>query len=170
MKIEVKGLDRLIKGFETAGNAQKVNAVVDKALEKVAVKIEAQAKTNLTESVYSTPESGYVRTGNLRGEALTTVKIPKGWAVVDSMEYAAYVEFGTGLRGDPSVPHTKRAKWTYRHPRYTNMKGKSVTRDVTGMAPRPFLLPAFNKYKDKIPNLIQINLSKALREAIKGHG
>lgn len=150
MKIEVKGLDRLIKGFETAGSAQKVNAVVDKALEKVALKIQAQAK-----------EDCPADTGKLRG-SISVEKIPKGYAVGTNVEYGAYVEFGTGTLGDPSVPHTTRKYW-----RYKDKNGN--WRTTHGMAPRPFLLPAFNRYKDKIPAAIKVNLSNALKEAIR-HG
>ena len=157
MKIEVQGLDRLIKGLETVGSAQKVNAIVNKTLEQAALKIQAEAKINCPK------DTSYLE------QRITKEKIPNGYAVGTNVKYGVYVEFGTGLRGDPSVPHTKRAVWKYRHPRYTKLAGKDVIRTVHGMAPRPFLLPAFNRYKDKIPAAIKINLSKALKEAIR-HG
>ena len=150
MKIEVQGLDQLIKGFEKVGSAQKVNAIVNKTLEQAALKIQAQAK-----------EDCPADTGKLRG-SISVEKIPKGYAVGTNVEYGVYVEFGTGTLGDPSVPHTTRKYW-----RYKDEKGNWHT--THGMRPRPFLLPAFNQYKDKIPAAIKINLSKALKEAIR-HG
>lgn len=163
MKIEVQGLDRLMKNFAAASSPQKINAVVDKTLEKVAVKIKAQAQINLGDSVYSTPKTWYTRTNTLRNNRTwSTEKIPKGWEVICKSEYATHVEFGTGTLGDPSVSHTTKPYWSYK-----GADGKFHTSH--GMKPRPFLQPAFNKYKDTVPQEIKINLSKALREAIR-HG
>ncbi len=150
MKIEVQGLDRLMKGFEKVGSAQKVNAIINKTLNEAAIKIQSEAKTVCPAD-----------TGKLRG-SISVEKIPKGYKVGTNVEYGVYVEFGTGTLGNPSVPHTTKKYW-----RYKDKNGNWHT--THGMAPRPFLLPAFNKYKDRIPQVIKINLSKALREAI-GHG
>lgn len=150
MKMEVKGLDRLIKGLETRGGKGTAEAVLDQTLHRAAIRIQKQAKENCP-----------VDTGKLRG-SISVEKIPRGYAVGTNVRYGAYVEFGTGTRGDPSVPHTTRKYW-----RYKGADGRFHT--THGMKPRPFLLPAFNKYKATIPHEIKLNLSKTLREAI-GHG
>lgn len=150
MKVEIKGLDRLMKGLTVVSSSQKVHEVIDKTLNKAAIKVQAQAKENCPAD-----------TGKLRG-SISVEKIPNGYAVGTNVEYGVYVEFGTGTLGDPSVPHTTRKYW-----RYKDEKGKWHT--THGMRPRPFLLPAFNQYKDKIPAAIKVNLTKALREAIR-HG
>ncbi|MDE7234970.1 MAG: HK97 gp10 family phage protein, partial [Ruminiclostridium sp.] len=139
-----------IKGFETVGSAQKVNAIIGKMLEQAAIKIQEQAKENCSADM-----------GKLRG-SISVEKISKGYAVGTNVEYGVYVEFGTGTLGDPSVPYTTPKYW-----RYKDKNGNWHT--MHGMKPRPFLLPAFNRYKDKIPAAIKVNLSQALREAIR-HG
>lgn len=146
-----------MKKLESAGNSETVNSIVDKTLNEMAIKIQSRAKLICPKD-----------TSHLE-QLITKEKIPNGYAVGTNVEYGVYLEFGTGLRGDPSVPHTTRAKWTYTHPRYTKLRGKTVMRTVYGMAPRPFLLPAFNQYKDRIAPAIKVNLTKALREAIR-HG
>jgi hypothetical protein len=35
------------------------------------------------------------------------------YAVTTNVEYAVYVEYGTGKLGDPTVPHTSKESWTY---------------------------------------------------------
>lgn len=35
------------------------------------------------------------------------------WVVETNVEYAIFVEFGTGKLGDPAVPHTSKDSWTY---------------------------------------------------------
>lgn len=163
MKIEIQGLDELIKGFSEMGSAQKVNRIIDKTLERKAKQIQAEARRNLTRLVYSKKETWYRRSGQLGGEGLSTEKVKNGWKVFDSMKYASHVEFGTGTLGDPSVSHTNRQSWSYK-----GQDGKFHT--THGMAPRPFLLPAFNKYKDSIPEQIRVDLSDELRRIIERNG
>ena len=73
----------------------EMDAAVVRALTMIGMKAEANAKIEITKSVYNTPaSSSYKRTGRLRN-SLT-------WAVVDdsayvgtNVEYAPYVELGT---------------------------------------------------------------------------
>lgn len=91
-----------------------------------------------------------VQTGRLRGSI--TVNVEGSTAEIGTnVEYAQYVEFGTGAHGDKSVAHTTREKWTY----YSG--GQFFT--TSGHAPQPFLTPALKNNKDTIIKLI--------REAVK---
>ncbi|MCM1335305.1 MAG: HK97 gp10 family phage protein [Bacteroides sp.] len=149
MEIEIKGLDRLIKGLEALGGEGTVDEVVDRTLHRAAIRIQKQAK-----------EDCPANTGKLRG-SISVEKIPKGYAVGTNVEYGVYVEFGTGALGDPAVPHTTRKYW-----RYKGADGSWHTSH--GMKPCPFLLPAFNKYKENLPRTIKANLTRKLNEVI-GH-
>lgn len=85
-----------------------------------------------------------VDTGNLRDSIKTTVEetaaTVKGTVSTD-VSYAEFVEYGTGLRGDPSVPHT----------------------DKPGMSPQPFMRPAIDENRDVIAELFRNNLSLAVK-------
>lgn len=92
-----------------------------------------------------------VDTGRLRGSITSTVE-GNSAVVGTNVEYGIYVEFGTGSKGDKSVAHTTKEKWTY----YSG--GHFYT--TSGMKARPFLVPALKNNKDKITKLI--------KEAVKG--
>lgn len=89
------------------------------------------------------------RSGRLAG-TITTEPINNGMGgrVSVSADYARFVEFGTGIRGEfPGqmiVIRPRRAKFL----RFTGANGQTIfAREVRspGMAPRPFLRPAFER-------------------------
>lgn len=87
-----------------------------------------------------------VDTGRLRGSI--TSRVEGNSAVVGSnVSYGIYVEFGTGSKGDKSVSHTTKDKWTY------NSGGKFYT--TSGQKPQPFLVPALKNNENKIKQLIR---------------
>lgn len=87
-----------------------------------------------------------VDTGRLKGSI--TSKVAGNTAEIGTnVEYAPYVEFGTGAQGDKSVAHTTRKSWTY----YSG--GQFFT--TSGHAPRPFLVPALKNNSDKIKQIIR---------------
>lgn len=147
MDIQVTGLDSLVSKLDKLG--VNVNKIVDEGLRECALAIQAEAKENiLKKDIYDT--------GKLFG-SISVEEIPNGYSVGTNLEYAAYQEFGTGEKGDPSVPHTLRAVWHYKD-------GRNVERTVTGIKPRPFLRPAFKK-KYRIAK--QAIRTKLLNERIK---
>jgi HK97 gp10 family phage protein len=78
-----------------------------------------------------------VDTGRLRGSIVTEVH--EDYALVGTnVEYAPYVEYGTGQSGDTSVAHRQ---------------------DWKGQAPQPYLVPALKENEDKIRAI--------LKEAVK---
>lgn len=54
-----------------------------------------------------------VDTGNLRNKIIAQQEKFMQWVVETNVEYAIFVEFGTGKLGDPAVPHTSKESWTY---------------------------------------------------------
>ena len=91
-----------------------------------------------------------VDTGRLRGSITSTVE-GNSAVIGTNVEYAPYVEFGTGAKGDKSVAHTTKKHWTY----YSG--GRFYT--TSGQAAQPFLVPAL---KNNVPKIIE-----KFREAYK---
>jgi HK97 gp10 family phage protein len=85
-----------------------------------------------------------VETGALR-DSITTEVDDSGATVVGSvgphMPYAEYVEFGTGRRGDPAVPHNE---------------------DWPGQVAQPYMRPALDESKGSILDLFKSNISTGL--------
>jgi HK97 gp10 family phage protein len=87
-----------------------------------------------------------VMTGRLRGSI--TNKVDGNCAIIGTnVEYAPYVEFGTGSKGDKSVAHTSKEKWTY----YSG--GQFFT--TSGQSPQPFLVPALKNNSAKIKEILR---------------
>lgn len=117
----VDGLGELMAKLESmSGNSTEA---LKKGIGRACARIQADAKQNCV-----------VDTGRLRASIVTEVHT-EGNTVVGTVgtnvEYAPYVEFGTGRNGDPSVEHNT---------------------SFEGIAPKPFLYPAFRANKDKIEN------------------
>ena len=51
-------------------------------------------------------------------------------------EYGLFIEYGTGVKGDPEIPHTSKEKWVYFNER------KQEFRTGYPLHPRPFMRPA----------------------------
>lgn len=83
-----------------------------------------------------------VKTGQLHNSIVVS-DIPDtvGVDVGSDVEYAAYVEYGTGKSGDPSVPHRE---------------------DWNGMPPQPYLYPALDANRENIANEVK----KAVRRVM----
>lgn len=165
MGVKVDGLEQLVKKLGKMGETQFVENAVIQALGYAAEETRSRAISLLDEKVYSQPlPPGGSRTGGLkeiRVEPITGRK-EKGYRVFTLTDYAVYVEFGTGTKGDPSVPHTAKPYWTYQLP-----NGRYVC--TNGMEARPFLRPAFNEQKSKCMKRIKATLQKRLTE-IAGNG
>jgi HK97 gp10 family phage protein len=88
--------DFTIKTDNTAEVLVEKNAAVVKALAAIALKMEANAKKEITRKVYDQPESksGYKRTGRLRN-SITSESDGNSAQVGTNVEYGPYVELGT---------------------------------------------------------------------------
>lgn len=147
MNIKIEGLEKLTRKLDYLGGNS--NAVIDKGLALGAEKIKADAKRICPED-----------TGHLKG-SITREKIPNGYAVGTNVEYAPYVEYGTGTKGDPSVPHTQHDKWTYQ-----DEKGDYHT--AYAQPPRPYLSKAFNDNKQYILKTVHSRVVIALKSQMGG--
>ena len=101
VNFRVEGLSDILKKLEALKNIEK-DPRIDKALGRGAARIQGAVKL-------LTP----VDTGNLRNKIVLAHEKMMEYAVTTNVEYAVFVEYGTGKLGDPSVPHTSKDHWTY---------------------------------------------------------
>lgn len=113
-----------------------------RAAEIIGGMAESYAKQEITRVVYDTPESpNYVRTGHLRNSITYKVRDEGSSVVVtvgSAMEYAPYVELGTGRNYEKSGGHGT----------------------FDGMKPRPYLRPAIENHKEQYKAVLKAEMSK----------
>lgn len=130
MSIEFNGLNDILEMLEEAVDEDKLNA----ALGKACALIERSAK-----------EKAPKDTGELRRSITSKVENGEG-VVFTPLEYAPYVEFGTGLfaesGGRMDVP------WNYQ-----NDKGEWIS--TSGQKPQPFMRPALNENREEILRILK---------------
>lgn len=127
----VEGLRELMAKLDSMqGNSTEA---LKKGIGRACARIQADAKQNCP-----------VDTGRLRASIVTEVHT-EGNTVVGTVgtnvEYAPWVEFGTGQAGDQSVEHRQ---------------------DWKGRPAKPFLYPAFRANRDKIENDITDSIANEI--------
>ena len=140
MNIEFENVNELIVKLENCENID-----LGKPLLKVGNDIEAAAKQNCN-GKFAEP------TGALKRSIRTELVGPSSVEVGTNLEYAIYVEHGTGLwafdgKGRPSTPEHP-IPWRYR-------SSDGLWHTTYGVRPRPFLIPAFNSKKHNIIKYIK---------------
>ena len=151
LEYKVEGLDGLLNKLNTLGT--DVEEIVDNALYQGAQKIQGDAKRLIK-------AKGAFDTGRLHG-SISVETIPNGYAIGTNVEYAPYIEYGTGPLGDPTVPHTTR-----KYRRYKDENGNWDT--FHGMKARPYLRPALNINKKYVAKLVRSRLLNVLRQKMSG--
>lgn len=139
MKIEFENTHELMVKLDAVKNVD-----LRRAFLKVGNDIEVAAKQNCN-GRFSEP------TGTLK-RSIRADLIPNGVEVGTNLEYAVYVEHGTGLYAFDGVGRAS----TPEHPipwRYRGSDGKWYT--TSGQKPKPFLIPAFNSKKHNIIKYIK---------------
>lgn len=134
--------------FEIKDNSEIVlnnlKQQVIKALEECGLVAEGEAKLNLT-------RQGAVDTGDLRNSITHKVKEEgKEYScyVGTNIEYAPYIELGTGIHYDGGG---RRTTWTFK-----DKKGEWHM--TNGQRARPYLKPAIADNKDKYKKIIEQEL------------
>lgn len=124
-KSEIKGLNKLLKKFETLD--KEIIKNVEDIIEGAAQDIEVDAK------VAAPVDFGKLRQG-IKAQPIAGKEM--GYRVVAKEKYSAFMEFGTG--GRVKVPTELKEV-------AIQFKGKGI-REVN-IQPRPFLYPAFVKHR-----------------------
>lgn len=138
MSVEFQGLDNINSMLESLGNTEEIK----RAMGRACALVERTAKENAIKG-----------TGELRRSITSKVEDSGGdviGIVFTPLEYAPYVEYGTGLfaekGGRQDVP------WHYQ-----DDEGRWHT--TSGMKPQPFLRPALNVNREEIVRLLQGGLT-----------
>ena len=131
VKIEFKGLTQILAKYQKL--PEKVEYAIADGINKAAGIVEGSAKRLCP-----------VDTGHLRGSIHIMKEAIPGKdmkAIVGTnVEYAPYVEFGTGVRGQATNENTKIAV--------------SYKQDWAGQIAQPYLAPALRNNKDRIESAI----------------
>jgi len=128
MSANISGLDGITNMLDSIeGNAIE-------GLGKACALVERAAKRKAPKGV-----------GNLRRSIASTVEGTEG-IVYTPVEYAPYVEYGTGLFAEEGG--RKDVPWSYQDE-------KGEWHSTSGMSPQPFLRPALNENKEKIMKVIK---------------
>ena len=133
MAIELEGAEELIKRLERLGGEEQLN----KSLGQACAIVERAAKQLAAKD-----------TGELRRSITSKVENKQG-IIFTPLEYAPYIEYGTGLfaeeGGRQDVP------WNYQD-------DKGEWHSTSGMKPQPYMRPALNENREEILRIIKEGL------------
>lgn len=139
MSIEFEGINELLNSLEELGSLDNI----EDALGKACALVERSAKQKAPKD-----------TGELRRSITSKVESNGSdiqGVVYTPLEYAPYVEFGTGLfaesGGRQDVP------WNYRD-------DKGEWHSTSGMKPQPFMRPALNENREEILRKLKEGIGK----------
>lgn len=128
--IQIEGLDNVLQAIESLNDMPKINA----ALGKACALVERSAKQKAPKD-----------TGALRRSI--TSKVEDGVGIVFTpLEYAPYVEFGTGLFAEEGG--RKDVPWNYQD-------DEGNWHSTSGQKPQPFLRPALEENREQIMRIIK---------------
>ena len=130
MSIELEGLDEVLESLDNLYDM----AAYDKGLEKACLMVERAAKQKAPKG-----------NGALRRSITSEVKFLEG-VVYTPLEYAPYVEYGTGLFAESGG--RKDVPWNYKD-------DEGNWHSTSGMQPQPFMRPALNENREEILRVIK---------------
>lgn len=137
----MKGMDRLLRKLAQLGADQ---SAMRRGIHKATIKVQGDAKG-------LAPVGD---TGDLRNSIKAQVTEERGKIIGEvstNLEYAPYVEFGTGQRGQASpAPPKYDGELSYRQ-------------DWKGMPAQPFMHPAAEQNKQIVPEMVAEELKKEVR-------
>lgn len=154
----VGGLDSLLKKLDKLGG--NVDEVLYKSIQKQGKLVQGDAK-----------ELCPVDLGDLRKSIISETKKESGRIVSTistNSDHAAYVEFGTGRKGEttpvqdkyPGELHYKQDKWK------VNIPDVGV-RWIEGQPAQPYLYPALKNNEEKVLENIKEDVKKGIKEVAK---
>ncbi len=149
-KVEIIGLDSLIQKLYKLESLDPYDVV-----KKVSLEVQARAKQKV-----------HVDTGALKGSIRVDVKAKPNVVegkVFTNLEYAPYVEFGTGAKGDGTYPYPlKDISLSYRQTPWAFEKNDKLI-FTNGQVAQPFLYPAMLGTKKRIAKLVREEIKKEVK-------
>lgn len=137
--IEFSGLEDVIKKMESLADVAKIEAALGKAcalVERDAKQAAPKGNGELRRSITSKVENDG---DDIRGVVFTP------------LEYAPYVEYGTGLFAENGG--RKDVPWSYQD-------DKGEWHSTKGMKPRPYMRPALDENREQIIRIIKEGIGK----------
>lgn len=135
--VEIRGIDEVLASLESLRDADELK----RALGKACALVERSAKQKAPKTANSTGELRRSIKSRIEEDGDTLVGI-----VYTPLEYAPYVEFGTGLfaeeGGRLDVP------WNYQD-------DEGNWHSTSGQPPQPFMRPALDENREQIIRLLQ---------------
>lgn len=144
----IKGLDKLIRKLDSLGGNSK--KALKTGIRKATKHVQGDAK--------ELAPVAEIDGGRLRNSIQGEVKEIDGktvGVVSTNVEYAAYVEFGTGVWGEDSPSPPK-------YPGQLNYR-----QDWDGMEAQPYLYPALVQNKDNIKEIVRDELKEEIRKVAR---
>ena len=156
MSVEVIGADRLKKKLS---NLAKIK--VEKALSKACLLVEGQAKLLCPVDTGALRESIHTKVENDGKEMRGTV--------YTQTEYAPFVEFGTGAKGQGTYPYKidglnlqyRQDGWAFVDPE----TGDTIW--THGQKAQPFMYPALEMNKSRVETILQESIEDLIKEVIR---
>lgn len=131
MNIEFDGIEELLVRLDKMSDITKVQD----SLSKATLLVEKEAKQNAPKD-----------TGALRRSITSKVEGLEG-TVFTPLEYASYIEYGTGLFAEVGNGR-KKVPWNYKD-------DEGNWHSTSGMKPQPFMRPALNNNREKIKKILK---------------
>lgn len=138
MPIVLEGLDEVFDTLDSIANPTGI----EEALETACMLVEREARINAPKE-----------TGELRRSITSKVEGFTG-TVFSPLEYAPYVEYGTGLFSQHPAGGRKDVPWLYRDER----TGEYFY--TSGQHPQPYMMPALNDNREEIIRIIREGITK----------
>lgn len=141
----IRNLQSLMRKLEKLGGDK--SALV-RGIRKGAMKVQGDAKMLAPVA----PIDGGTLRNSIKADQVKETPTGAQGRVFTNLEYAPYVEFGTGQRGEasPSPPKSPQALY-YRQ-------------DWAGMAAQPYLYPAAKQNERIVPEIVAAELKKEIRK------
>ena len=134
--VEFEGLDTIIKRLDELTDVKKVEQAINQSV----LLVESSAKQNA---------SNCKNTGALQNSIISTVETTNDAVigyVSTNLEYAPYVEYGTGLFAESGG--RKDVPWNYQD-------DKGEWHSTSGQKPQPFMRPALSENKQNILRIVK---------------
>ena len=158
-RVSIKGVDTLTKRFNKIANME-LRGTMNEALKLVHGQAKALAPVS---------EGGGDLAGSIHMEVKNTPNEMQG-RVYTNKEYAAYVEFGTGIKGNGTYPYEvegltltyKDKGWAY----FDEDKGEWIY--TKGQKAQPYMYPALKNHEKTIKRMFKDGVHTKLKENCKG--
>ena len=135
MSVRIEGLEEVLERVNAITDPEKLSA----AMQKAVLLVERSAKQKVPKG---TGELGRSITSDVETEANEVRGI-----IYTPLEYAPYIEFGTGLFAEAGDGR-KDVPWCYQD-------DEGEWHSTSGQPPRPFMRPALNENREQIKRLLE---------------